>query len=320
MTPRRYVAKVDYMACRSQLQPLELLEVLQPMVEWTGHRLTMDEVRAGLHGYQRGAELLLAGARFGRMDWGGDSMRGWVRLDVPGQGCGFIDWSRAAALTMRAELRRCDPCVTFTDGSVTHQMAVEAYRQGLFRDSSRGRPPKCRKVEPEGDPWAGSSMYVGKRGAFKMARCYEKGLEVLAREGRVPAADVDPATVLVDGWPARDLYRIEVEFHAQGRVALPWDMVADPLGYWRGAYPWLASLVPEGPRVPLAAPEKLPTMNDVETALRGIQAQFGRVLYTALIVHGGDIGAVFDKVCGSEHSERLVRAGALLAEMEGAGK
>lgn len=87
-------------------------------------------------------------------------------------------------------------------------------------------------------------------------------------------------------------------------------MLGDPLGYWRGAYPFLASILP-GDKVPLSAPEKLPQVADLEVALRNIRRQFGAVLYTALVAHGGDIGAVFDKVCGTEHSERLVRAGAM---------
>jgi DNA relaxase NicK len=192
-------------------------------------------------------------------------------------------------------------------------MVLDAYRVGGFSQGKGGRPPKCRRIEPEGDPWAGRTVYVGTRGGFKFLRAYEKGLEVLEREKRKPM-EGDPSP-LVDGWPARDVYRIEVEFHAEGKVSLPWSMVSDPLGYWRGAYPFLAKLLP-GEKVPLSAPERMPQIADLEVALGNVRRQFGTVLYTALVAYGGDIGAVFDKVCGKEHSERLVRAGAMLASVE----
>jgi DNA relaxase NicK len=308
---RRYIAKVDYLVARSQLEVLEVFEVLGRLVSWSGSALRMGVPGAGQHGFKAGAELLLSDVRIGRMDWGGEAMRGWVRVDIPGEGCSWIDWREVHHLAAVAQLRRCDPCVTFTDGSVTHEHVLQAYREGGFSGRAGGRPPKCRRVEPEGDPWAGRTIYLGTRGGFKFVRAYDKGLEVLARERRVPEADSDGAGVLVDGWPAKDVYRIEVEYHAQGKVPLPWGMVLDPLGYWRGAYPWLAQLVP-GERVELSAPERPQASSDLEVALQTIRKQWGAVLYTALTVHAGDIGAVFDKVCGNEHSERLLRAGVLL--------
>jgi DNA relaxase NicK len=306
---RPWLAKVDYLVFRSQDEPRDLVETMRPLFTWTGLPLHLDPT-SGHHGYRQGGELLLGGARIGRMDWGGETMRGWVRVDIPGQGCGFIDWTKMPEVTMHGELRRCDPCVTFYDGSVTHEMVLQAYRDGGFLQGRGGRPPKCRRIEPEGDPWAGRTIYVGTRGGFKFLRAYEKGLEVLEGEKRKPAPD-DAAVPLVDGWPARDVYRLEVEFHAEGRVSLPWAMLGDPLGYWRGAYPFLALLLP-GEKVPLSAPEKLPKVADLEVALANIRRQFGSVLYTALVAHAGDIGAVFDKVCGTQHSERLVRAGAMI--------
>jgi DNA relaxase NicK len=311
--PRRFLVKVDYLQCRSKLEPLEVLAVLADLCAWTGYRLEMRPGK-GMHGYRQGAELLLGGlegARIGRMDWGGDQMADWLMVDIGGQGCGYLDWGRIDKLAAVSQLRRCDPCVTFYDGSVTHDTVIEAFNAGGLTGRAGGRPPACRVLQAIGDPWCGRTVYVGSRGGFKMLRAYDKGLEVLSSEKRKPGPDVDPSTVLVDGWPARDVYRIEVEFRAQGRVPLPWAMASEPLGYWRGAYPWLASLLP-GLAVPLAVPQKVQALAEVDAMLATIKHQYGAIIFTACAAHGGDIGAVFSKICGHQHSERLLRAGALL--------
>jgi DNA relaxase NicK len=302
------------MQCRSKREVLEVFEAVGKLFAWTGEAFTLGKYSKGKDGYVTGAELLLGGARVGRMDWGGEAMCEWVRVVIEGTGCGYVEWADSGALVAIAQLRRCDPCVTWFDGSMTHERVQEAYRAGGFK--GQGRPPKARIVMSDGDPWAGRSFYVGapqkgQRKPFKFARCYEKGLEVLMREGRVPTADTDPTLVLVDGHPARDVYRIEVEFNAQDSVPLPWDMVRQPLAYWRGAYPWLASIIAGSERF-LSEPSRPAPGGDVARALQQVRVQWGDVLYTALQLAGGDVGAVMAAIVGNMHSERMVRAGALL--------
>jgi DNA relaxase NicK len=311
---RGWLCKVDYMQCRSKREVPEVFEAVGKLFAWTGEGFAFADFGKGKDGYTTGSELLVGGQRVGRMDWGGEVMREWVRVVIEGTGCGYVEWADVGPLEAIAQLRRCDPCVTWTDGSMTHERVQEAYRAGGFK--GQGRPPKARIVMGEGDPWAGRSFYVGapQKGQgkpFKFARCYEKGLEVLMREGRVPTADTDPTLVLVDGSPARDVYRIEVEFNAQGQVPLPWDMVRQTLGYWRGAYPWLASIIAGSERY-LCEPSRPMPGTDLPRQLEHVRTQYGEVLFTALQLAGGDIGAVMAAIIGERHSERMVRAGALL--------
>jgi DNA relaxase NicK len=302
------------MQCRSKREVLEIFEAVEKLFAWTGEAFTLGEYGKGKDGYTTGAEFLLSGARVGRMDWGGAVMREWVRVVIEGTGCGYVEWADSGPLVAIAQLRRCDPCVTWFDGSMTHERVQAAYHAGGFK--GQGRPPRARIVMSDGDPWAGRSYYVGapdkgQGKPFKFARCYEKGLQVLKLEGRVPTADADPTLVLVDGHPARDVYRIEVEFNAQDSVPLPWDMVRQPLAYWRGAYPWLASIIAGSERY-LCEPSRPLPGTDLARALEHVRTQFGEVLYTALQLADGDMGAVMAAILGTRHSERMVRAGALL--------
>ena len=54
----------------------------------------------------------------------------------------------------------------------------------------------------------------------------------------------------------------------------------------------------------------------LERALEHIREQYGSTLFTALTVHQGDIGGVWSKIVGRVHNEGLLRAGALLVEVE----
>jgi DNA relaxase NicK len=311
-----WVGKVDYLQCRSRAEVPEVLQAVSALFAWTGEEFGTGPIERGKDGYVCGWELRLGGARVGRMDWGGEVMREWVRVVIEGTGCGYVEWRDSGSLQAIAQLRRCDPCVTFYDGSVTHERVQAAYRAGGFKCPGPGRPPKARIVMSDGDPWAGRTFYVGapdkgQQKPHKFARCYEKGLEVLKREGRVPKADADPTSAFVDGWPARDVYRIEVEFNAQGHVGLNWSMVHDPVGFWRGAYPWLGQLLPGVERW-ACAPSRPAPGNDLDRLLEHIKVQFGPALFTAVFLAGGDMGAVMARVMGDRHCERLVRAGVLL--------
>lgn len=309
----RYTVKVDYVTFRSQSEVLKLVDLMRPLFAWAGC-LSIGYVK-GIDGFKTGAELLLEGARVGRMDWGGECMRGWVRVQIEGVGCDWVDWRELGSIREVAQLRRCDPCVTFWDGSVTHESVLAAIDAGGHVGERGGRPPAVDVVGPHGDPWRGRTVYVarpgkGKSKPLKHMRGYEKGLKTLADERRIPEVGTDPSTVLVEGVPARDVYRLEVEYNAT-EGPLPWDMCVRPLAYWRGAYPMLAALLPGQDEV-VRAPAKPARSAALEVALETCRQQWGPALYTALQAYGGDIGAVFDKICGVSHSERLVRAGALL--------
>jgi hypothetical protein len=45
-----------------------------------------------------------------------------------------------------------------------------------------------------------------------------------------------------------------------------------------------------------------------------IRAQYGSTLFTALVAHHGDIGAVWEKIIGTKHNQRLLEEGVLLVD------
>lgn len=108
-----------------------------------------------------------------------------------------------------------------------------------------------------------------------------------------------------------DWYRVEVELRSDKRQ-MPDDWITRRDEYFAGCYPFTAELLPEVEGQILVSPKRLGILS-VERALEVIKDQWGKALYTALAVYGGDMCGVWDKIVGAEHSPRLVGAGALLA-------
>ena len=97
---------------------------------------------------------------------------------------------------------------------------------------------------------------------------------------------------------------------------IPWETVERQDQYFSGAYPFCAEVLPGiEPDILQRRPEKAP-QRELAAALANCRTQYGDTLYTALRAYGGDIGAVWDKVVGAKHNQRLVEAGVLLFEHE----
>jgi hypothetical protein len=47
-------------------------------------------------------------------------------------------------------------------------------------------------------------------------------------------------------------------------------------------------------------------------SLYQIRRMYGTTLFTALAAYGGDVGAIWEKIVGKEHNQRLVDAGVLM--------
>jgi phage replication initiation protein len=257
----------------------------------------------------------------GRMDYGGESQRGWVRVDLPAKGCEWVqDWEYLDCLEnlSLSELRRLDIALTTWDGEVNHDQVVQAHTSGRF--TTWGRPPALRQITSS-DPMAGRTCYIGSREkSDKFMRCYEKGFEMLKNANvahLLPTpADGQPHTgrgIQIDGHPIQGIYRCEVEFKATGKV-IPWEVVERRDHYFAGAYPFCADVLPnvEGD-ILMRRPERAPQM-DLAAALENCRVQFGPTLFTALMAYHGDIGAVWDKVVGRTHNQNLLESGVLLVD------
>jgi DNA relaxase NicK len=268
--------------------------------------LTLLPIGRGLYGYQQASQIIMAGVPLGRMDYGGESQRGWVRVDVPAKGCEWIkDWDLLSSVEQlpSAQLRRLDIALTTWEGQMTHDKVVEAHQRGRF--ITGGRPPHIRQITSS-DPRAGQTCYIGNRKADKFLRAYEKGFEMAAKFPTIQIAKID-------GFDVEDIYRVELELKAD-TTDIPWDVVARRDQYFAGAYPFCADVLP-GIEADILQrrPEREPQL-DLLAALANCKRQFGNTLFTALSAHGGDIGAVWDQVIGKEHNQSLVEAGVLLVE------
>ncbi len=300
---------IDWLRFRTQAEPLEALEAMRPMFGDLGLKMGLKFGSRGFFGFQQGAQIHADDLVIGRMDYGGESQRGWVRVDIPGGGCEWVsDWGAAVEVEAlpKAQLRRVDVALTTWRGEVSHERVLEAHRLGRF---TIRRPPELRRIESS-DPYAGRTCYIGNRESDKSMRCYEKGWEMLS----VLPRTFDRSTIAdVDGFPPADVYRCEVEFKAFNQD-IPWAVIDRRDEYFAGSYPFCADVLPGvEPDILQRRPERT-AQTSLAISLENCRIQFGPTLFTALVCHGGDILAVWDKVVGSKHNESLLQTGVLLVD------
>lgn len=298
---------IDWLRFRVQAEPRDALEALRPMFGTLGQHLHFEGLPRGILGFKQAVSIQLADMPVGRMDFGGDSQRGWVRVDIPGKGCEWVkDWQAAQAVEQlpAAQIRRLDVALTTWDGEITHEAVVRAHKEGRF--ITRGRPPVLQQITSS-DPRAGRTCNIGKREkSDKFFRAYEKGFQLAAK---VPNFVVQQ----IDGKNVEDIYRCELELKAES-AEIPWDVIERRDQYFAGAYPFCADVLPGVEAdILMRRPERAPEM-DLAAALANCRIQYGAMLYTALHAYGGDMTAVWDKVVGDHHSEPLVQAGVLLVD------
>lgn len=302
---------VDYLAFRSKGEPQAVLEALKPMYGTWGSSLTLKSLERGAMGFQQAANVCCGDMPIGRIDFGGESQRGWIRTVIKGQGCEWVqEWDAVDQVENlpQAEVRRLDIALTTWHGEIDHDMVVAAHTAGQF--NTGGRPPALRQITSS-DPTAGRTCYVGKREkAAKFWRSYEKGYELMAGV-RVPFG----SDTRINDCPIAGIYRCEVELKAGGDVLpISWDVIDRRDQYFAGAYPFGAAILPGIESDILMRRKERKPQSDLATALSNMRIQFGPMLYTALRAYHGDIGAVWDKVIGDHHSESLLESGVLLVD------
>lgn len=272
----------------------------------------LEPLQRGILGFQQGATIHVGDMPLGRMDYGGESQRGWVRTDLTGKGCDWVqDWDAVEAIEQlpSAQLRRLDIALTTWDGEMGHEQVVQAHANGRF--VTGGRPPAMRQITSS-DPKAGRTCEIGSRErSDKFMRCYEKGRELANKFSAKSGLEV----TAIDGHPVEGIYRCEVEFKATG-ADIPWEVIERRDQYFAGAYPFCADVLPNVEAdILLRRPERAPQM-DLLAALENCRIQYGPTLFTALHAYHGDMGAVWDKVIGKQHNQTLVDAGVLMVDHE----
>jgi phage replication initiation protein len=277
-----------------------------------GPLVRLEHLPRGILGFQQGATINIGDMPIGRMDYGGDSQRGWVRTDLTGKGCEWVqDWDNIDNLEQlpSAQLRRLDIAMTTWKGEMTHEQVVQAHTNGRF--VTRGRPPAMRTIVSS-DPKAGRTCEIGNREkSDKFMRCYEKGRELANKVGHKAGFEI----IAIDGHPVEDIYRCEVEFKATG-AEIPWEVVERRDQYFTGAYPFCADLLPNVEADILQRRLQRAPQIDLAAALENCRIQYGPTLFTALHAYHGDLGAVWEKIIGKTHSQSLLEAGVLLVDHE----
>lgn len=309
MNPKESATTIDWFRFRTQGEPLDVKNAMAPLFGDLSKLLTLGGGGKGILGFEQSLELRLGGAKVGRLDFGGKSQRGWVRVDVPGTGCDFVtDWDAVGEVERlpKAQIRRLDLAVTTWRGEVGHEDVVKAHEAGKF--TTRGRPPELRQVLSSNDR-AGRTCYVGRRDAPKFFRGYDKGFELLAKLGGLRAPGV---CTHIDGFPVEGIYRCELELKATEGQQIPFEAVLQGDQYFVGAYPYCAELLPTIEPEILQRDRRKAPQRELQAVLSNCRMQFGNSLYTALKAYQGDIGAVWDQVVGKEDNQRLVDAGVLL--------
>lgn len=318
--------KIDRMAVSSKASLEDVVAAIEPFFSSLGEVRVQPRKRGALR-FDFAADVTVKGAQVAMCAWGGESQRGALYCDVSGQGCQLVgdqvEGLAEAFIDLRdARLRRVDIAADFYDRSVTFESVVDAYQGGKF--SAGGRPPKMDCIT-HADPEEGRTVYIGKRESPKFLRCYEKGLQV-AQDLRLSICGKDAEDIALgqfldarvrDGdatYRIADWFRVEAELKVgkgSDSKSLDWNLVADRDAYFTGLYPYLQEVYPNISPELMLRPQRLGSMC-LDAALGHLRQQWGSTLYTALVANHGDILAVWDRIVGDRHNERLVRAGVLL--------
>lgn len=302
---------IDWLRFRVQAEPRDIVKTLMPMFGEFGGALKLVPLERGMLGFKQASTISIGDMPLGRMDYGGESQKGWVRVDIGGKGCEWVkDWEQVGAVEElpAAQIRRLDIALTTWEGQITHESVLKAH--GDRRFVTRGRPPALQQITSS-DPRAGRTCYIGKREqSDKFMRCYEKGFEMAGKVKRLPGE-----LTHIDGFKVEDIYRCEVELKAVS-ADIPWEVIERRDQYFAGAYPFCADVLP-GVEADILQrrPDREP-QTDLAVALENCRVQFGPTLYTAMMAYQGDITAVWDKVVGKEHNRSLLESGVLLVDHE----
>lgn len=299
---------IDYLTFRSKAEPREVLQGLKPMFGTLGSGLSLKSLERGAMGFQQAVQVVIKDLPVARIDFGGESQRGWVRTVMSGKGCEWVqDWDAVQVVEElpKSELRRLDIALTTWNGEITHETVIKAHQDNRFHTG--GRPPALQQITSS-DERAGKTCYVGKRTSDKFFRAYEKGFEMAAKY-----RNQEGVLISIDGHKIEDIYRCEIELKA-GSSDIPWDVIDRRDQYFSGAYPFCSDVLPGIESDILQRRKERAPQTDLAVALENARIQFGPTLFTALIAYHGDMTAVWDKIIGNHHNEALLEAGVLLVD------
>ena len=117
---------VDWMRFRTQAELMDGLHAVRALYGGLGRSVHLADFSRGKDGFTTGATVALADMALGRVDFGGDSQRGWVRWNLTGKGCEWVkDWDAIDGLEAlpASEVRRLDVALTTWERQVRRPQA-----------------------------------------------------------------------------------------------------------------------------------------------------------------------------------------------------
>lgn len=299
---------IDYLTLRTRSDHFTILEKLRPIFGTASDLLNLETGGKGRDGYTNTAELKIVDIKVGTIDYGGESQRGWARVQIPGSGCEWVqDWQLVEDLgnILEAEIRRLDIALTTFQGEITYSDVVLAHENGEFKGRKGGVNPNLKKIE-NSDPMTGNTAYIGLRTSDKFLRCYEKGKESL----KALAGSQRAAITQYQGFPIEDVFRVELELKAS-EIYIPFSAIGRRDHVFAGAYPFTARLLPMAPQWTM---QKLPDFKAkaaITKALENCRHSYGGILRAGLQYCGGDVQKLMALIIAEEPSRKLVEAGVL---------
>lgn len=315
---------IDWLKFRSKIGPHGLFDLVRPAF---GSVAEMLEIRTGAKprdGWTHAAEISIPDHPIARIDYGGHSQKDWVRFDMPGSGCAWVqDWAyleRVFSELVDCEITRMDIAFTTSDPSVVcDSKVVEAFEAGKF--GCGGRPPGMRSIV-NSDRKAGKTRYIGKRENHKFLRCYEKGWEMFKDMPDCVAFMLKPGVqVAIDHMGMcniEDVYRVELELKNVDKY-IPWQAIGRRDEVFAGAYPFCAELLPAADHWVM---QELPSFKPRAALLEALGNAFrsyGGTWKAAHLAYGGDDVALLrlaKEMLASEPSRHLVDSGVLTVDHE----
>lgn len=272
----------------------------------------------GIPGYPESYSLTVDSVQVGVIGFGAKHGKNFV--SITGKGCQLWDVSfyahvREVLEVANASIRRIDICMDFYKGEVTYDQAIKAYEFGEFQLSMARKKPKFSKIESEENGVnLGRTMYVGSRKTSKMARIYEKGLEVFARlPDSVRAACTEPGALVYgpddhapEGTIADQWLRVEIEYKAED-VVLELDMITQGDDYFRAAYPFCERVMGAGDGKRPRALMKVVDLN-VERVFLNLRNGYGNAIHTLKSCGYSDT-QIIDRVNTGVQNQKMVKAG-----------
>ena len=318
---------IDWFKFRCKVNPFELFDLIRPAFGTVGFMLELRTGVKGRDGWLFGADVVLPDTcTIAHIDYGGDSQKGWVRFDMSGEGCGWVqDWAAVEALEDRfglndCDIKRIDIAFTTSDPTVASDaIVVAAFDAGMF--ACGGRPPAMRS-HTSTDPCAGKTRYIGKRESHKFLRCYEKGWELLKDLPRCAEFLKKPGvSMAVDHLgvvKAADLYRVELELKDVDKY-IPWTVIGRRDDVFSGAYPFCGSLLPDAPHFVMSEMPSFKPKAAVLKAMSNMFSAYGGIWKAVHLAYGGGDEVLMEMarfMDTADPSRRLVDAGVLTVDHE----